>query len=192
MDSSGLFSGADKENILEITNKASENSLCDVSKSCLKGLSQESRQVVQMVDVPNTQHIHKCHVCGYLCSGVDWWALGVCIYEFVTGVLPFSDETPQKVFDNILANQLEWPEDEEALNPSTEETILALLKSDPTQRPSGHQVRRLPMFKDYDWDSILDQEPPFVPQPDDVFDTSYFHAKNNLQQLVVSNCDICP
>lgn len=33
---------------------------------------------------------------------VDWWALGVCMYEFMTGVLPFSDETPQAVFTNIL------------------------------------------------------------------------------------------
>lgn len=34
---------------------------------------------------------------------VDWWALGVCLYEFMTGVPPFNDETPQKVFDNILS-----------------------------------------------------------------------------------------
>ena len=33
---------------------------------------------------------------------VDWWALGVCLYEFMTGIPPFNDETPQKVFDNIL------------------------------------------------------------------------------------------
>lgn len=33
---------------------------------------------------------------------VDWWALGVCMYEFMTGVLPFNDETPQAVFKNIL------------------------------------------------------------------------------------------
>lgn len=33
---------------------------------------------------------------------VDWWALGVCFYEFLTGIPPFNDETPQKVFDNIL------------------------------------------------------------------------------------------
>lgn len=33
---------------------------------------------------------------------VDWWALGVCFYEFMTGIPPFNDETPQKVFDNIL------------------------------------------------------------------------------------------
>lgn len=33
---------------------------------------------------------------------VDWWALGVCLYEFLTGITPFNDETPQKVFENIL------------------------------------------------------------------------------------------
>lgn len=34
---------------------------------------------------------------------VDWWSLGVCLYEFMTGVPPFNDETPQKVFENILS-----------------------------------------------------------------------------------------
>lgn len=34
---------------------------------------------------------------------VDWWALGVCLYEFMTGIPPFNDETPQKVFENIIS-----------------------------------------------------------------------------------------
>ena len=33
---------------------------------------------------------------------VDWWALGVCLFEFMTGVPPFNDETPEAVFHNIL------------------------------------------------------------------------------------------
>jgi len=33
---------------------------------------------------------------------VDWWALGVCLFEFLTGVPPFNDETPELVFQNIL------------------------------------------------------------------------------------------
>jgi serine/threonine-protein kinase greatwall len=40
---------------------------------------------------------------------VDWWSLGVCLYEFMTGIPPFMDETPEAVFDNILSGRMEWP-----------------------------------------------------------------------------------
>ena len=33
---------------------------------------------------------------------MDWWALGVCLFEFLTGVPPFNDQTPDRVFENIL------------------------------------------------------------------------------------------
>lgn len=38
----------------------------------------------------------------YAGVAVDWWALGVCMYEFMTGVLPFCGDTPEQVFTNIL------------------------------------------------------------------------------------------
>lgn len=38
----------------------------------------------------------------YSGSAVDWWALGVCLFEFLTGIPPFNDETPAQVFQNIL------------------------------------------------------------------------------------------
>ena len=34
--------------------------------------------------------------------GADWWALGVMIFEILTGGLPFNAKTPEEVFDNIL------------------------------------------------------------------------------------------
>ncbi|RZC33864.1 Pkinase domain containing protein [Asbolus verrucosus] len=55
---------------------------------------------------------------GHNCA-VDWWSLGVCFYEFVTGIPPFNDETPQQVFKNILEHNIEWPSDDEALSKET-------------------------------------------------------------------------
>jgi len=37
---------------------------------------------------------------------VDWWALGIILYEFVYGAPPFNADCPQKIFDNILDQQV--------------------------------------------------------------------------------------
>ncbi|XP_023945661.1 serine/threonine-protein kinase greatwall isoform X1 [Bicyclus anynana] len=121
---------------------------------------------------------------------VDWWALGVCLYEFMTGVPPFNDETVQAVFQNILARNIEWPEDEEALSAEAVGAIEALLTMEPGARPGADAVKALPVFRRVDWLHQLDAEPPFVPTLDDIYDTGYFQARNILQHLHVSNFDM--
>ena len=37
---------------------------------------------------------------------LDFWSLGVIGYEFLTGNLPFNDETPEKIFNNILSKEI--------------------------------------------------------------------------------------
>jgi microtubule-associated serine/threonine kinase len=37
---------------------------------------------------------------------VDWWALGIILYEFVYGAPPFNAESPQQIFENILDQQV--------------------------------------------------------------------------------------
>ncbi|XP_072756061.1 serine/threonine-protein kinase greatwall [Anoplolepis gracilipes] len=120
---------------------------------------------------------------------VDWWALGVCLYEFCTGLPPFNDETPQAVFANILARDVPWPEDEEALSSAATEAIDALLTLEQTARPSAKEVRAMVLFREFPWDEPLKAVPPFIPQPDDKYDTCYFQARNTMQQLNISNCD---
>ncbi|XP_067614670.1 serine/threonine-protein kinase greatwall-like isoform X2 [Eurosta solidaginis] len=118
---------------------------------------------------------------------VDWWALGVCFYEFMTGLPPFNDETPQKVFDNILHKNIEWPEGDEALSSEAVEAVDLLLTIDPNARPAAKEVQQMRFFDSIDWKNMENEEPPFVPTPDNPTDTAYFEARNNLQHLKLSN-----
>ncbi|XP_011502654.1 PREDICTED: serine/threonine-protein kinase greatwall [Ceratosolen solmsi marchali] len=120
---------------------------------------------------------------------IIWWALGVCLFEFCTGVPPFNDETPQAVFTNILARDVPWPEGEESLSVNAIEAIDALLTLDQIARPTAKEVRTMKLFQQFPWNEPHKAMPPFVPQPDDNYDTCYFQARNILQHLNVSSCD---
>lgn len=116
---------------------------------------------------------------------VDWWALGVCLYEFCTGLPPFNDETPQAVFTNILARDVPWPEDEEALSSAATNAIDALLTLDQASRPTAKEVRIMTLFHDFPWDEPSKAVPPFIPQPDDKYDTCYFQSTSLRCNIVV-------
>ncbi|XP_073085141.1 serine/threonine-protein kinase greatwall-like isoform X6 [Manis javanica] len=117
---------------------------------------------------------------------VDWWALGVCLFEFLTGIPPFNDETPQQVFQNILKRDIPWPADEEKLSENAQSAVEILLTIDDTMRAGIKDLIHHPLFSDVDWENLQHQTMPFIPQPDDETDTSYFEARNNAQHLTVS------
>ncbi|XP_073912552.1 serine/threonine-protein kinase greatwall isoform X3 [Castor canadensis] len=117
---------------------------------------------------------------------VDWWALGVCLFEFLTGIPPFNDETPQQVFQNILKRDIPWPEGEEKLSDSAQSAVEILLTIDDTKRAGMKELKHHPLFSDVDWENLQHQTMPFIPQPDNETDTSYFEARNNAQHLTIS------
>ncbi|PNF21272.1 hypothetical protein B7P43_G02142 [Cryptotermes secundus] len=123
-------------------------------------------------------------------AAVDWWALGVCLFEFMAGIPPFNDGTPQDVFNNILNRDIPWPQEEEQFSQPAHSAIDALLTLDPTLRPAAPQVKQMSLFSEIDWNNLLSATPPFVPQPDDSTDTVYFQARNILQHLNVSNFEM--
>ncbi|CAB1341201.1 unnamed protein product, partial [Coregonus sp. 'balchen'] len=116
---------------------------------------------------------------------VDWWALGVCLFEFLTGVPPFNDETPLLVFQNILNRDIPG---EEKLSHNSQNAIEILLTMDMNKRAGlkGKELRSHTLFAGLDWDNLQNQSMPFIPQPEDETDTSYFDARNTAQHLVMS------
>ena len=72
------------------------------------------------------------------------------MYEFVTGIPPFSDDTPEKVFENILALRLEWPSEADGDEPLSEEVVDAIysfLKLEPSQRMNLSGMKQLQFFR---------------------------------------------
>ena len=56
------------------------------------------------------------------------------------------------------------------------EAIDSLLTLDQNLRPTAKEVRMMKLFKDFPWDDPQQITPPFVPQPDDNYDTCYFQG----------------
>lgn len=42
---------------------------------------------------------------------VDWWTLGVLLYEMMTGLPPFYDENTNEMYRKILQDELRFPDD---------------------------------------------------------------------------------
>ncbi|KAK5827848.1 kinase-like domain-containing protein [Linnemannia elongata] len=108
-------------------------------------------------------------------EAVDWWSLGVCLFEFLTGYPPFMDEAPEAIFKNILNHDIQWPE--YGLSREAHDLINKLLSREPTHRPSPTALKAHPFFQGVDWENIRNQEAPFIPSPNDNTDTSYFDGK---------------
>ncbi|XP_042897815.1 serine/threonine-protein kinase greatwall isoform X2 [Parasteatoda tepidariorum] len=121
---------------------------------------------------------------------VDWWALGVCLFEFLTGIPPFNDVSAEAVFNNILRRDIPWPEGDEALSETAKNVIDLLLTPDPSSRPGVKELRTWPLFENIVWENILNMEAPFIPYPDSNTDTTYFDARNEAQHIRVSSFDL--
>ena len=109
---------------------------------------------------------------------IDWWSLGVIMFEMMIGYPPFfsesSTETCKKILDwkNTLNIRPEANISREA------EDILRKLISDPETRlgtNGADEIKSHPFFKGIDWNHIKETlVPPFIPELKNNYDTKYF------------------
>ncbi|KAG9014953.1 hypothetical protein FRB94_007025 [Tulasnella sp. JGI-2019a] len=117
---------------------------------------------------------------------VDWWALGVITYEFLYGVPPFHDETPDKVFANIVSRKIDWHDEWIDYSKEAGDFMDRLLTSDPKKRlgaEGAEEVKAHAWLKDVDWTKVTTSEAQFIPQISDPESTDYFDARGALPQL---------
>ncbi|CCC67202.1 hypothetical protein NCAS_0A06440 [Naumovozyma castellii] len=109
---------------------------------------------------------------------VDFWSLGVLIFEMCCGWSPFFAEDNQKMYQKIAFGKVKFPRD--VLSPEGRSFVKGLLNRNPKHRlgaiDDGRELRAHPFFADIDWDALREKKipPPFKPHLVSETDTSNF------------------
>ncbi|KAJ5079900.1 non-specific serine/threonine protein kinase [Anaeramoeba ignava] len=108
---------------------------------------------------------------------VDWWSLGVLMYEMLIGLPPFYSEDMNALYQKILRQPLKFPTDTPEL---ARDLIKKLLIKNPKKRlgstSDSESIKNHPYFACYDWDKVYNKEiqPTFKPEIKEITDISNF------------------
>ncbi|KAM1205607.1 hypothetical protein ACFX2I_006408 [Malus domestica] len=101
-------------------------------------------------------------------SAVDWWALGILLYEMLYGYTPFRGKTRQRTFANILHKDLKFPGSISA-SLQAKQLMYRLLHRDPKNRlgsqEGADEIKRHPFFKGINWALVRCMNPPQLDAP---------------------------
>ncbi|CAM9448943.1 unnamed protein product [Ectocarpus sp. 4 AP-2014] len=111
-------------------------------------------------------------------KGVDWWTLGILLYEMLVGQPPFVDNDPLKVYQLILAGKLAFPR---FMDKNAKSLVKKLLVADLTKRfgcvkGGAQDIKSHKWFTGFDFEALLARQipAPIVPQVSGALDTSQF------------------
>lgn len=99
-------------------------------------------------------------------SAVDWWTLGIFIYEMLYGTTPFKGKDRKATFGNILKKEVRFL-DTATISSQCKSLIRKLLIKDEGKRLGSRMgasdIKNHPFFKNTQWALLRNQKPPMIP-----------------------------
>ncbi|KAG2313632.1 hypothetical protein Bca52824_025189 [Brassica carinata] len=103
-------------------------------------------------------------------SAVDWWTLGIFIYELLYGSTPFKGQENRATLHNVIKQALRFP-DLPHVSSAARDLIKGLLVKEPQKRIAykrgATEIKQHPFFEGVNWALIRSATPPHVPEPVD-------------------------
>ncbi|KAH8671941.1 catalytic subunit of the PKA [Tricladium varicosporioides] len=101
-------------------------------------------------------------------KSVDWWSLGILIFEMLCGFTPFWDGgSPMKIYENILKGRVKYPP---YIHPDAQDLLQRLITADLTKRlgnlhGGSEDVKNHQWFAEVTWERLAkkDIDAPYVP-----------------------------
>ncbi|ORX57733.1 Pkinase-domain-containing protein [Piromyces finnis] len=113
-------------------------------------------------------------------SMVDWWTLGILIYEMIYSTTPFKGITRNETFNNILNKDVQFPETNRysKISSHAKNLMKKLLIKDEYKRlgvkSGASDIKSHSFFKGINWALLRNIKPPIIPNIKTSFDTSNF------------------
>eukprot|EP00413_Alexandrium_margalefii_P047884 CAMPEP_0204584322 /NCGR_PEP_ID=MMETSP0661-20131031/46272_1 /ASSEMBLY_ACC=CAM_ASM_000606 /TAXON_ID=109239 /ORGANISM="Alexandrium margalefi, Strain AMGDE01CS-322" /LENGTH=324 /DNA_ID=CAMNT_0051593759 /DNA_START=33 /DNA_END=1007 /DNA_ORIENTATION=+ len=118
---------------------------------------------------------------------VDWWTLGILIYEMIVGYPPFVDEDPMQIYQKILSGKIVFPK---LFNKEAKGLVKKLLTADLGKRygnlkGGSDDIKQHKWFKDMNWDNLIAKTipAPFKPVVKSANDTSNFDDYPDSEEM---------
>lgn len=126
---------------------------------------------------------------GYF-SAVDWWSLGVMMYELLYGKRPFRAKTNQELTHAIIHEQVQYPA-HSSISPECINVMKAFIERNVQKRLGAleaggfEKIKTHPYFSDVDWVKLENKEltPPFIPDSK----RANFDATHELEELLLED-----
>ena len=125
--------------------------------------------------------------------GVDWWTLGIFIYEMLASYPPFYDDDPMKTYNKIMQGNIVYPNH---FSSDVVDLISKLLQPRVSQRLgmlSGevNDIKSHPWFHSINFDDVYNKrvQAPIIPKIKSLTDISNFENYGNTQQKILNYVD---
>ncbi|WAQ93151.1 hypothetical protein PtA15_18A209 [Puccinia triticina] len=108
-------------------------------------------------------------------SAVDWWTVGILVYEMIYGYTPFKGADRQTTFGNVLRREVGF-QDSPPTSALAKAVIRRLLAKDERTRlgslSGASEVKHHKWFASISWGLLRNCKPPIIPPPSNAMDAS--------------------